>query len=122
MFRFLCILGLFLPIVSLAETAKDLSLSNAFPDEIIEKLNAPPKADKQIPPSKNVVRLGTIASLYQHRDNPNIFDFAIALSDNGMITVTQDNKMNFKPGDSVLIDAIDGKSVIIRSIKSDIGD
>ena len=117
MFRILCILSLFLPITSLAETPQDLSLSNAFPDEIIKKLNAPTQPILPVEQPQNIVKLGTIASLYQHKDNLDLFDFALSLSDDSMITITQDNQMNFKPGDTVLIDTVDEKDVIIRSIK-----
>ena len=115
MFRFLCLLGLFLPIISRAETPEDLASKNAFPNEIIEKLNTPEPA-QAAPPVQNVVQLGTVVSLYQHKDNPDLFDFTFSLPDNGTLTLTQENNLNLKPGDSVLISETDGETAIKRQV------
>ena len=112
MFRILCILSLILPAVSWAQTAENLTLSNAFPDEIIERLNTPPKPIQTDNSVKNIVRLGTVVSLYQHKDNLNLFDCALSLIDDSVIIVTQENNLDLRPGDSVLISEEEGKTII----------
>jgi len=112
MFRVLCILCLLLPAVVWAQTAENLTLSNAFPDEIIDRLNTPPKPVQPVNPVQNIVKLGTVVSLYQHKDNPDLFDFTLSLTDDSVIIVTQENDLDLKPGDSVLISEEEGKTII----------
>jgi len=112
MFRVLCLLCLLLPTVVWAQTTESLTLSNAFPDEIIERLNTPPKPVQPVKPIQNIVKLGTVVSLYQHKDNPQLFDFALSLTDDSVIIITQENDLSLHPGDSVLISEEDGKTKI----------
>ena len=112
MFRILYMLFLILPVVSWAQTAENLTLSNAFPDEIIERLNTQPKPIQPDNSAKNIVKLGTVVSLYRHKDNLNLFDFTLSLIDDSVIIVTQENNLGLRPGDSVLISEEEGKTII----------
>ena len=89
--------------VAHAETVQDLSQNNAFPDEIIQKLNA-----SQVHPAPNVetkepVQVGTVVSLLRQSPDTPFYNFTIALSDDRVVTVYDANKLHLKPGDTVIL-------------------
>ena len=101
--RFLLIFLLGLSGVAMAQTVQDLSRNNAFPEEIIQKLNAPQTAPIPEPEVKEPVQVGTVVSLLRQSYETPFYDFSIALEDGRVVTVSDANHLNLKPGDVVIL-------------------
>lgn len=107
---------LIIPLTTFAQTPEQLSELNAFPDEIIAKLQEEEKTI--IPPSEKqiLIHIGKIESMLNRSDNPNLYDFTVSYDDGRILMVTQDNSLGLKPNDVVKTTLKDGLTTILEKI------
>ena len=86
-----------------AETIQDLSRNNASPEEIIQKLSEPKIVYTPNIETKEPVQVGRLISLIRKDPETPFYDFTIALSDDQVVTVSDANHLNLKPGDTVIL-------------------
>ena len=112
--RFYFCLFLLLALSVRAEHVKNLTESNAFPDEIIHELQNKSSVQEKPYKEHKAIQIGTIASLKKNNDS--LYDFTISLLNGNVITITQENTLSLKKSDRVKLTHAQGRWEITEKI------
>lgn len=95
--------------------------NNASPDEVMASLKQREKQVKSAPvaQAKHQIYIGTIISMQRRLDDEKLYDISVAVDNEGMKTMVQNNDLGLKPNDSVILDVENGHLKIREKFNHD---
>ena len=109
-------LALLISTNTFAHSPEQLIEQNAFPDEIISRLQKGEQIVALPAKEQKFVRIGKIESMLIRQDNPHLYDFTTSYEDGTTLTITQDNSLGLKTNDIVKTTIKNGISHIIEKV------